>query len=136
MPFRTHDRLSFLGASPDGGVGESGLVEFKAPIYQVPCVWQLCMDQSSFLLFGFEQCAAASPAPHDWFLSLHGWIFVAHPYLVPAPRFSSTEIMYLRTTWPRFISALSIPHNIPLHSIPDTEYTSLIAAHAHTAICG
>ena len=33
--FGVHPRLSFLGASPDGLVGHSGLVEFKAPIFQV-----------------------------------------------------------------------------------------------------
>lgn len=35
LPFRIHSRLCFLGATPDGGVGDSGLVEFKAPVHQL-----------------------------------------------------------------------------------------------------
>ena len=33
--FVIHKTKSWLGATPDGTVGESGLVEIKAPIYQL-----------------------------------------------------------------------------------------------------
>ncbi len=34
-PFVTHKTKSWLGATPDGTVGESGLVEIKAPVYKL-----------------------------------------------------------------------------------------------------